>query len=243
MPTIFTCNPGLAPNGPFSSDSTDLIGLGAKFVDQNGNAYRRVLVGDTALVPGKLYQAPAEITNHQNLEPTATFAIGSTTLTVTLGATAVTANQYAGGYVIVTITPGQGYRYLISSHPAADANATLTLTLADPLKVALTVASNVDLVLNPYSGVIVNPTTATSCVVGAAVYAAPAATYSWLQVGGVAPLLVDDQTVAVGTNVCASNQAAGAIEPHTGVQALVGIAVTGGATTDYVAVRLTFDVG
>jgi hypothetical protein len=244
MPTSFSSNPVTSPQGPFVAGATSSeIQLGAKFVDQNGNAYRYCLVGGTALVPGKLYQAPAEITAHQNIAPTATFAIGATSVTVTLGATAVTANQYAGGYLIGTITPGQGYKYVISSHPAADASATLVLTLSDPLLVAVTTSSRLDMVLNPYRDVIVNPTTASSCVVGAAIYPVAASAYGWLQTGGIAPLLVDDQTIVVGTNVAASNQAAGAIEPHTGVQALVGIAVTGGATTDYCAVKLTFDVG
>lgn len=210
-------------------------------MDQNGNAYRRCLNGAVAMVPGKLYQAPAEITNHQDLTPTAT-AVGATSLTVTLGATAVTENQYAGGYVVVTVTPGQGYRYLISSHPAAALSASLTLTLADPIAVALTTSSRVDLVLSPYSGVIVSPTTASSTPVGVAIYAAGVSTYSWIQTGGVASILADG-ALAVGTNVVASNAVAGAVEAATGVQALVGIAVTGVADTQYGAVKLTFDVG
>lgn len=211
--------------------------MGAKLYDQNGNAYRYCKVGATALVAGKLYQAPAEVTNHQNLV-TAAAAIGATSVSVTLGATAATANQYAGGYLVITITPGEGYRYLIASHPAADASASLTLQLADPIQVALTTSSNADLIANPYNGVIINPTTASSCVVGAAIDVVAAGSYGWLQVEGVCPILVDDQTVVVGTLVSASNQAAGAIEPFTGVQAPVGVAVTGGATTDYVAVKL-----
>ena len=103
---------------------------------------------------------------------------------------------------------------------------------------ALTTASKADLVTNPYSKVIVNPTTATSAPVGGAITAVTAAQYGFILTKGVCPLLVDDQTVVVGTNVAASNQAAGAVEPHTGVQAIVGIALTGGATTDYVAVQV-----
>lgn len=243
MATSFSSNPVTAPQGPLVAGATSPqdIQLGAKFVDQNGNAYRYCLVGGTALVPGKLYQAPAEITNHQDLTPAAA-AIGATQVTVTLGATAVTANQYAGGYFIVTVTPGQGYKYLISSHPAASGGATCVITLADPILVALTTSSRCDLVLNPYSGVIVNPTTASSAPVGVAVYPIAASSYGWLQTGGVAALLADGALV-VGTNVCASNATAGAVEAATGVQALVGIAVTGVATTEYGAVKLTFDVG
>lgn len=238
MATSFSSLPTTAPFGPFSSDTVPQADLGAKLYDQSGNAYRYCKVGGTALVAGKLYQAPAEVTNHQNLV-TAAAAIGATSVSVTLGATAATANQYAGGYLVITITPGEGYKYLISSHPAADASASLTLTLADPIQVALTTASNADLIPNLYNGVIVNPTTASSCVVGAAVDVVAAASYGWLQVEGPCPVLVDDQTVVVGTLVSASNQAAGAVEPFTGVQAPVGIAVTGGATTDYVTVKLS----
>lgn len=139
---------------------------------------------------------------------------------------------------MVTITPGQGYKYLISSHPAADSGATLTLTLEDPIQVALTTSSNVDLVPSLYKDVIVNPTAASSCVVGVAVDVVASGSYGWVQVEGPCPVLVDDQTVVVGTLVAASNQAAGACEPFTGVQAPIGIAVTGGATTDYVTVKL-----
>lgn len=237
MATSFSALPMAAPLGPFVSSTVQEIGLGSKFYDQNGNAYRYCKVGGTALVAGKLYQAPAEVTNHQNLV-TAAAAIGATSVTVTLGATAATANQYAGGYLVITITPGEGYKYLISSHPAADGSATLELTLEDPIQVALTTASNADLIPNLYKDVIINPTTASSCVVGAAVDVVAASSYGWLQVEGPCPVLVDDQTVTVGTLVSASNQAAGACEPFTGVQAPIGIAVTGGATTDYVTIKL-----
>lgn len=237
--TFLTSLPVSAPSGPYvAGGSVQQVQLGSKFYDQAGNGYRYCLVGGTALVPGKLYQAAAEITAHQNIAPTATYAIGSTSVTVTLGATAATADYYAGGYLIVTITPGQGYKYRIGSNPAAALSATLALQLEDPLLVALTTSSRVDLVPNPYSSVIINPTTASSCVVGAAVYPHASATYGWVQVSGVAPVLVDDQTVVVGTLLSASNQANGACEPFTGVQAPIGVAVTGGATTDYVAVKL-----
>lgn len=220
-----------------SNSSTQEMELGSLAYTADGRSFRYCKAGGTALVPGKLQQAAAEITNHQNLTPAAA-AIGATSVTVTLGNTAVTANYYANGYMVGTVTPGQGYMYKIKSHPAADASATVVLTLEDPLLVALTTNSRVDLVANQYQSVIVNPTTATSNPVGVAVYPITAAYYGWLQVGGVCPVLVDDQTVVVGTNVAASNQAAGACEPHTGVQAIVGRAVTGGATTEYVAVNL-----
>lgn len=221
----------------FSSISdAGYVGLGAAGFDNAGNRYRFVKAGGTALVPGKLQQAAAEVTNHQGLTPAAA-AIGATSVTVTLGATAATANQYAGGWLVVTVTPGQGYKYLISSHPAADSAATLTLTLEDAIVVALTTSSRVDLVANPYSGVIVNPTTATSAPVGAAVTAVTAAYFGWVQDGGVANVLMNG-TGVVGTAQVASNAVAGAVEPLTGVQAPVGTLLTGVADTEYGAILL-----
>lgn len=221
----------------YSSSATQFHNLGEMTHASDGRSFRYCKMGAVAGVPGKLYQAPAEITTHQNLTPAAA-AIGATQITVALGATLASANQYAGGFAIITVTPGQGYAYKIKSHPAAALSTSVVLTLEDSVLVALTTSSHVDLVPNKFSGVLVNPTTATSMPVGACIYLIAISEFGWLQTGGVCPLLVDDQTVVVGTNVAASNQAAGAIEPATGVQAAVGEAQTGGATTEYVAVDI-----
>lgn len=212
--------------------------LGALATTGDGRYYRYASLGAVAAVPGKLYQAAAEITNHQNLAPTANGAIGDTTITVTLGATAVTANQYAGGFVMVTASTGAGYMYEIASHPAALLSATLQLTLVDPLLTTTASASTkIDLIPSPYSATVVNPTTATSAPVGVAVFPVAISGYGWMQVSGPSVVLADG-AVVVGTSVVASNATAGAVEAATGVQALVGTALTGIATTEYGAVFL-----
>jgi hypothetical protein len=218
-------------------DTTQQHTLGQRMTDGLGNEYVYVKAGGTALVPGKLQQAAAEVTNHQDLTPVAA-AIGDTTVTVTLGATLATANQYAGGQLLITVTPGQGYSYQIKSHPAAASAGTLALTLEDPIEVALTTSSRCDLVPNPYNGVIVSPTTASSGVIGAAVDNITAASYGWLQTKGACALLADG-AVTVGTSVVASNATAGAVEAATGAQQVVGFALSGIATTEYGAIFLT----
>jgi hypothetical protein len=242
MPTSFSGYPAIGPVGPFQSETTSEAVLGQMIETPDGRKFRYCLVGGTALVPGKLYQSPAEVTNHQDLTPTAATAIGDTSITVTLGATAATANQYAGGWVTVTTGTGAGYQYRISSHPAADASATLALTLDDAILVATNASTTrVDLVLNPYSGVILNPTTASGAAVGVAVYAAAASTYSWLQSGGPCAVLSDGGD-AVGTEVVASNGTAGAVEDVASTtQAIVGTRMTGVATGEYGMVNLTID--
>lgn len=225
----------------FSSSAEREHDLGSVAFDVEGNRYRYAKAGAVALVTGTLLQAPAQIANHQDLAPAAT-AAGAVQVTVTLGATALTANYYAGGYAIVTVTPGVGYRYRILSHPAADASAAVVLTLEadNAIVVALTTSSRIDLVPSPYSGVVINPTTATSSPIGVAVYPIAIGEFGWIQDGGVAAVLADG-AVTVGTNVIASNGTAGAIEPGADaadLQASIGIALTGIATTEYGAIRL-----
>jgi hypothetical protein len=227
--------------GPFNFSDASAIQeapLGARAVTGDGREFRYCKAGAVALVPGKLQQAGPEDTAHQNLAPTANVAAGATSFTVTLGASAVTANEYAGGWAVIADATGEGYMYQISSHPAADASGTLALNLADPIIGNLTTASTkVDLVLNPYSAVIVNPAAASSAPIGVAVYAIPAGEYGWIQTKGTTTLLADG-AVVVGTAVAASNATAGAVEALTGVQAPIGIAVTGIATTEYGAVNI-----
>lgn len=217
-----------------SSSSTQLHNLGELVHSNDGRAFRYCKAGGTALVQGKLQQAQAEDTSDQGITPTAA-AVGDTSV-VTSSTMTVTANQYAQGWMVVTVTPGEGYQYKIKGHAAFTA-AAATFTLEDPIVVALTTSSRVDFVANPYSAVIVNPATATSTPAGVAVYPVVASEFGWLQVSGVANVLADG-TVVVGTGVVASNATAGAVEALTGVQAPIGTAVTGIATTEYGAIKL-----
>lgn len=217
--------------GGSTNDGTNLGGLATT---GDGRYFRWALAGATALVPGKLQQAPVEATGNEALSVTAT-AIGATSVTTSTTVT-VTANQYTGGWLVVTETPGQGYQYQIGTHPAVT-SAVLTLNLIDPIIVALTTGSQVDLVANPFNGVILNPTTATANITGVAVAATPVAGYGWIQVRGVATVLAQG-TIVVGEQVAASSTTAGAVVATSGVLAAVGVAVTGIATTDYGAIDL-----
>lgn len=221
----------------FTSSSYKAHQLGEIVFSNDGRAFRYAKAGGTALVQGKLQQASAEVTANQNLTAVAA-AVGDTTLVSTSTVT-VTANQYAEGWAMITVTPGEGYQYKIKNHAAFTAAAP-TFVLEDAIQItALTTGSRIDLVANPYSAVIVNPTTATSAPVGVAVYPVAASEFGWLQVAGVANVLADG-TVTVGTAVDASNGTAGAVEAHpeAGVQAGVGLAMSGIATTEYGPIKL-----
>lgn len=236
MATQISAQVLVSPQDIFSTSSTQGTSLGAKATLGDGRAFRYALAGGTTLVPGKLQQASAEdTTNYQNLAAAAT-SIGDVQLTFSTSTT-VTANILAGGYALTTTSTGVGYAYQIGGNTATSGATGLVVTLNDPILVATTTSTRWDLVPNPFSSVVVNPTSATSAPVGAAVYPVTNAQYGWLQVQGACNLLADG-SVTVGTAVVASNATAGAVEALTGVQAAVGNALTGIATTEYGAINL-----
>lgn len=221
----------------FVSSSTANNTIGSYAETSDGRGFRYAKAGATALAVGKLQQASAQDTaNFQDLQPVAA-AIGAKSVTI-ITATTFTANQVAGGQMVVTVTPGVGYSYRISANSAVTGGS-VVLTLEDPLIVALTTTSRVDVAPSAFSGVIVRPTTATSAPVGVAVAATPAANFGWLQVRGVANLLADG-AITAGAPVAASASVAGAVVVATSTVTtpVIGYALTGIATTEYGPIML-----
>lgn len=236
-------------NGGITSSDASLATLvGARWNTADGREFVIVQNGAVALTAGKLIQGPASIgANHTGLT-CATAAIGSTTITVTLGGTAVTANQYQGGYAVVSAGTGIGQTLRIASHPAqATTSGTVVLTLEDPLSVATAVAdSKVSLTLNPYGsqygaalgthGVVISPTTATGPTVGVTIYPIPATTtsvlsYGFIQTRGPVACLNDAGT-AIGLDVMPSSAVAGAVLTYAvATRNRVGTSTVAGETT------------
>jgi len=188
--------------------------LGQKMVFMDGRQFRFVLAGGVTLVPGTLLQAAANVANHVNTAVQAATAIGATSIPITLGATTVTANQYADGYITIDVTPGQGFTYKIaSSHPAVASSGTFTVPLAPgySVQVALTTSSKASLTQNKWANVIINPTTATGVPVGVACSAAVNATYGWVQTHGEGNCLTNG-TVVLGQAVVPGVTTAGTVE-------------------------------
>jgi hypothetical protein len=218
---------------PYTQSSIQEHNLGAVGFSSDGRKFRYVKFGGT-LIAGNLLQAPAENTGEQGLAVAAAAAIDALNVSVTCGGT-VAANLFADGYLVVTTTDGNGIYYKIKSHPALASATAATFELYDPLVVALTTSSKVDLVMNPYKNVIQNPTSASAAPVGVAVIAGTSAYYGWIQTGGPACVLAQG-TLTVGAPCVASNATAGAIEvaanDSTEAQVTVGTALTGVATTE-----------
>ena len=183
-------------------------------VTQDGRWFAYARNGAATLVPGNVIAGPAPVTNHVNNTATAT-AAAVNTVTFTQGATAVTQNQYKDGYLSVSVTPGAGYLYGISDHNAVASATSYAWPLApgETVQVALTTTSRLDLIANPYRGVIQCPaTTLTSQPVGVAVSAPTSGQWCWIQVKGTANVLTEG-TVIIGEPVVAPTGTAGACGP------------------------------
>lgn len=226
---LFDISVSGTPTGTTSGIYNDAATLGCLATTGDGRYFRYIVAGATALVPGKLQQSIAEVTANEALAMAAA-GIGATQL-VTTSSITVTANQYTGGYAMVSSSIGAGYSYQIGQH-AAFTSAAATFNIVDPVVVALTTASTVSLVPSPWSGVIVNPATASGTIVGVAVAATPATYYGWVQTKGPSCVLADG-TVVVGEEVGASASVAGAVKATAGVVGDVGYAMEGFLTGVY----------
>ena len=239
----FTSQPQSFPFGIFGEDTVAQIDFGAKASTSDGRVFRFVKAGSSALVAGTVLDGPATVANHTNIAVASAAAVGANQITVTLGATAATANQYTNGYVVVNDVDGQGYTYGIKSHPAANASAALTITLNDDETVqeALTTSSQVTLIANQYNGVVIHPTTEAGVPVGVAIKDITAGSYGWIQTRGPVSALCNVVT-AIGASVAASDTTtAGGYEIGDGILPPIGYALTAGVATEYNAIFLTID--
>lgn len=212
-------------------------------VTQDGRWFRFARAGASTLVPGNVLAGPAPVTNHVGNTAVAT-AAGLNTVTFTQGGTAITQNQYKDGWLVVSVTPGAGFTYGISDHAAVGSAASNAYPLApgESVQVALTTTSRLDLISNPYRGVIQAPiTTLTSNPVGVAVSAPTTGQWCWIQVQGVCGVLTSG-TLIIGENAISPAGAAGAVGPNSSggseTEVVIGQVVRVAATTAWSSIDL-----
>lgn len=231
----------LVANGAFqtSTDASLVSLVGTKFETSDGRELTFVLNGASAIAAGLLVQDAAIVANHQNIAVTAFTAYSNNgnvpaKVTVTLGATAATANQYAGGFVVVNDANGEGQTLRIASHPAADASASLVITLEESPTVALTTSSEVCLLPAHGKDVIVQPTTVTGAQVGVTLYALPIASYGFVVSRGIVSCLAGG-AIGVGLGISVGS-VAGSVSVAAATTARLGFAAQAGVDTEYRAV-------
>lgn len=195
--------------------------LGVRAVTGDGREFRYGQAGASNLIVGQLQQAAAPQSNLQAVTAVAIPASASstnpstqTTLTISTG-TAIAANQLVGGLYQTygTVANGGGQSLRISANTSVtSAGTSITLTLEDPIATAITTSATVNIVPPAYSGIIQSPATVTGKVAGVAVGNLVASYYGWLQVKGLANVLISG-TPAIGTGLSAPNAGtAGALQ-------------------------------
>jgi hypothetical protein len=188
----FTGTLQLSPQEVNATNVNKLARLGSVGQTADGRKYRYAQNGAVALSAGKTVNAIAKVANHTTQTVQAAAAAGSYSVSVTVGATAMTTEQYTDGYLVVKDVAGFGSAYRIASHTTVSASGgVVTVSLQEPLVTALTTSSIVSFVASPWSAVVVAPAAAAEVVVGVPQLAVPASAYFWTQVGGMASVLSD----------------------------------------------------
>lgn len=220
-----------------STDASLTTLVGTKWDLADGREVVLVLAGAANLAAGQLQQDAAIIANHQNLTVTAfqAYSVNGNTpakVTVTLGGTAATANQYAGGLALVNAGTGLGQTLQVVSNPAqASTTGALVVTIEGP-NVALDTSSKISLIPAQGLGVIVKPAVATGALRGVSFYPITAANYGFLTSKGEVAVLADG---AIGANLGVGPSAAviGAVAIGAATTARIGIASQAGVDTEY----------
>lgn len=240
MGTFLTGSAALVANDPYTTTTTKEHELGRFGQTADGRGYRYARAGAVALDPGKLAVAATVVANHVNLACAAA-AVGANTVTVTLGATAVSENDYADGWLCINDVDGEGIAYRITGHPAANASATLVVTLAQPIQVALTANSEASLHRNRFDDVVISVTDQADTPVGIPNVSVAIDRYFWLQTKGECAALADE-TLAAGVALTTGTGVAGAVEALDAAgEPEIGTAIQAGVDTEYRLISLSLD--
>lgn len=178
-----------------SSSTQDIVGaLGSRVETMDGRIYRGAQAASSALVAGNLLQAPAINSKSINIAVSAAAAANATTVSVTLASSTAAVNEFADGFMVVNDVDGEGIAYRIGGNLPSVSTA-LTLSLTEPLQVALTTSSEVSLI-NTFRDVVqAVATTLTGAPIGGADKAYAADDYFWLHTGGPGSVLNGDSAV------------------------------------------------
>ena len=214
---------------------------------KTGKAYRYALAGASALVKGNLLQEAAEDTTYENMAIGTAGAVGDNYLQVTNGTATITAAQFKGGsigvYTAGTVAIGDEYT-IVDVTGTLTTGGALKVWLDRPLRYAYTTSATVNMKRSPWSGVIQMPaTTPTGMPVGVAQYEIPAAKYGWVQTHGMATVLSDGSTFAVGSGVGTPSGTAGSftVGAVATTKHVVGVARQAAASAKGIAVFLQID--
>ena len=230
-----------------TSTSEDLgLVIGTRMILPDGRVFRYAFSNGAAGSGTGVQSSAAEANHDSNLAVSAAAAVGATSASITLGATAAAEDLYANGYLFFNTAAGSGQVYRVRQHDAIGSGGTGTINLegGDTIVEALTTSSKAGLVANPYMHVIPSPGGAqTGRTVGFATRDVADNSYFWAQTWGEAAVEADG-TLVIFRPVRMSDGQAGAVEEYSSQtdaeEQVVGFATNVlAATTEYQFVFLT----
>lgn len=240
---MFTQRVSLTQQDARAVSANGLHKLGTVAETADGRIFRYASAGAVNLAAGLTNVTPAKVANHTNIAVAAA-TVGARKVTVTLGATAATQDQYKDGFLVVIDVAGVGAAYRITGNAAIGSGLSGDVTLEEGIATALTASSKVSLVPSVYGSVIVHPGSSTGFVAAGTNNVAVAATnFFWVQTGGIASVLSDGVIAKGIQSVLTTNAVAGALitqGTNTTVEP-VGVAVEATVDTKYYPQLLTLD--
>lgn len=222
------------------------VAMGTLGADRRGDIWAWTQNGAVALATGKAVISPAKVSNDTNrsLDSTSNVAVGSLKVTVSCGG-AVTADQYAGGFMAVIDGTGKGTIYQISGNSVdytGGAAHAVDVFIHEGLFAALSTSdTKVALMTNQWSNVVVAVGDASTYVCAGVPQTAVAASYYfWAKVRGLASVL-SDGVIAKNTGAILSPSVAGALvtEGTSAVVKRVGFAPEATVDAKYYGVYMT----
>ena len=173
---------GGTPQAINETSATQNYALGSRRATADGRVFRYACAGAAGVCPG--YGAFTQVTLPMAYEVLHDNATAGDT-TVLVDQTGITANQWAGGYIVMghAAQATTQNRLIVSNTASAASTNHVTVTLDQPLSVSLTTSHGFEVVPNIYSNVQVT-TSEYSGVVGVPAAIATTGQYFWLQTWG-----------------------------------------------------------
>ena len=212
---------GSPHQGIHSESATQNYPIGT-FYNENGPLHRGFMYAKAgaAITPGKLLATAAlsgaDTTLQTACAVSVAAAAGDERIFITAVTTAQVADLFAGGMAVindVSPTPDDFYSIPVAGNSAIAASGTASyIDLAYGVPVALTTSDKVDLSVNPWKNVIIQPvTTHTGSPAGVALINVTSGYYFWCQTWGPVGIMSNAGPLTVGSAVLSSTDIAGGV--------------------------------
>lgn len=197
--------------------------LGALAGLPDGRIYRWAQAGASAIDPGKLNVNADPDTDVVNKTVARTYTAGTYEVIID-SAGAVAADDYKDGTLAISDATGEGVLCLVEGNSATSGAAELTVTLSQPVPVALTIdVSEATLIKSAWDDIVISATDQADMAVGVANVTIATTAYGWVQTGGPCAVWADEAVarglaLTIGTGTAGQVEALDAAgEPQIGV--------------------------